>query len=105
MKLSWEILADELIGLKVEIVDSTDKGRIGIKGRVVDETMKMLVIETERGIKKVPKAECVFLFDYRGKKVKVDGRLLVARPEDRIKRAFHLKRKWRIPKFFFKRKI
>ena len=100
----WEIIADELIGLEVEVVESTDKNKIGIRGRVIDETMKMLVIETEKGIKKVPKAECAFIFSYKGKKVKVDGRLLVARPEDRIKKALHLRRKWRIPEFFFKRK-
>ena len=97
-----EILADELIGLEVEVADSTDPSKIGIKGRVVDETMKTLVVETERGRKVLPKAECKFIFDYRGKRVEVDGKLLVARPEDRIKKGKHLARKWRIPKFFLK---
>ena len=102
MKGAEEILADELIGLYVEVAESTDKGKVGIKGRVVDETMKTLRIKTDRGIKTVPKAECIFVFEYGGKKIKVDGRLLVARPEDRIKKARHLKRKWRIPEFFLK---
>jgi len=100
--MTWEIVADELIGLKIEVLESKDRGKKGIKGKVIDETMKMLIIETEEGIKKVPKAECIFVFDYKGKRVKVDGRLLVGRPEDRIKKALHLKRKWRIPEFFFK---
>ena len=102
MKGAEEILADELIGLYAEVVESTDRRKVGIKGKVIDETMKTLRIKTDRGIKTVPKAECVFVFEYRGKRIRVDGRLLVARPEDRIKKARHITRKWRIPEFFLK---
>ena len=97
------ILADELIGLRVKIVESTDPGREKIEGKVVDETRNTIIIETKSGDKTVPKAECTFSFHYEGKWTKVDGRLLVARPEDRIKKAKHVKRKWRLPGFFFKR--
>lgn len=97
------LLADELIGLPVRVVRSTDPGKEGLKGRVLDETYGTLRIETESGTKTVPKAECTFAFHYKGEWREVDGRLLVARPEDRIKRGRRLSRKWRFPEFFFKR--
>jgi len=93
--MSREILAGELIGLRVKVEG-------GPSGRVIDETMNMLVIETERGVRRFPKRGNFFIFSYEGKKVRVDGRMLVARPEDRIKKALHLSRKWRLPGFFFK---
>ncbi|MFH1257186.1 MAG: ribonuclease P protein component 1 [Candidatus Diapherotrites archaeon] len=79
------LLAHELIGLQAEVIESTDRGRKGIKGRVVDETMNVLVVETVKGEKKVPKKEAGFVFDLEGEKAFVEGALLLARPEDRVK--------------------
>ncbi len=76
----------ELIGLHVEVVGATDAGQIGIKGRVVDETMKMLVIEMEGKEKMVQKRGSVFRFDTRGG-VSVRGEEILFRPEERVKRA------------------
>jgi ribonuclease P protein subunit POP4 len=81
------LVRHELTGLEVEVRKSTNKSQIGIKGRVVDETYNMLVIETEKGEKKVEKKSCVFVFKLpNGKKVEVEGWVLVGRPEDRIKK-------------------
>jgi len=81
------LVRHELIGLEVEIRKSRNKSQVGIKGRVVDETYNMLVIETEKGEKKVEKKSCVFVFKLpNGKKVEVEGWVLVGRPEDRIKK-------------------
>jgi len=81
------LVRHELIGLEVEIRKSTNKSQIEIKGRVVDETYNMLVIETKKGEKKVEKKSCVFIFKLpNGKKVEVEGWILVGRPEDRIKK-------------------
>jgi ribonuclease P protein subunit POP4 len=86
------LVRHELIGLEVEVKKSTNKSQIGIKGRVVDETYNMLVIETRKGEKKVEKKSCVFVFKLpNGKKVEVEGWVLVGRPEDRIKK--------KLPKF------
>ncbi len=74
----------------------------GITGTVAYEDAEFLWIKTKKGIKKVPKKICRFLFRYRSVKVAVDGRLLAGPPEDRIKRGLHLLRKWRIPRAFFK---
>jgi len=92
MKLTpANLLQHELIGLEVEVERSTNKSMEGIRGRVVDETMKMLVIEDEkRRLKKLPKAGNVFVFSFKSEgkriKVRVNGDILVARPEDRIKK-------------------
>jgi len=83
------LVRHELIGLEVGVKKSTNKSQIGIKGRVVDETYNMLVIETKKGEKKVEKKSCVFIFKLpNGKKVEVEGWVLVGRPEDRIKKKF-----------------
>lgn len=80
----------ELIGLKIKIKKSTDPTQIGLKGRVIDETYKTFKIETEEGKEKiVPKDINVFVFTLpNGKKVEIDGKILVGRPEDRIKKKF-----------------
>ena len=81
------IVNHELIGLKVEVVDAKNRTQIGTRGRVVDETMKILKIETERGEKTVEKKNAVFAFTIpSGRRVRVDGAVIAARPEDRIKK-------------------
>jgi len=90
MKLTpYNLIHHELIGLEVEVAESTNKCLEGIKGRVVDETKNMLIIESDKE-RKVPKSCTCFIF-HIGKKVKVDGRLLLYRPEDRIQTKFKKK--------------
>lgn len=80
------LIKHELIGLTVEIADSTNKFQIGLKGLVVDETKNTLIIETEKGIKKIQKKGSVFIFKISSeKKVKVSGNKIAVRPEDRLK--------------------
>lgn len=77
----------ELIGLEAKVVRSSHPGYVGISGRVLDETMNMLYIETPRGIKAVPKETSTFLFTLpTGELVEVEGWVIRARPEDRVKR-------------------
>lgn len=81
------ILVHELIGLRVRVVHASDPTLIGLEGRVVDETMHLLVIETERGERKVQKRVAVFEFTLpSGERVVVDGALLEHRPEERTKK-------------------
>ena len=91
-----DVARQELIGLEVEIADSTNPEAVGAKGRVIDETRNMLVVETDEGgekkEKKFVKEQCTFIFTLpTGGQVKIDGKLLVARPEDRIKKKL---KKW-----------
>jgi len=76
----------ELIGKKTEIVKSSRRELIGLKGTIVDETLKMFVIEAEGKEKKIPKDVCVFRIFKGGKSRDIDGKDLLVRPEDRIKK-------------------
>ncbi len=80
------IIHHELIGLEVEVIEAKTKTQKGIKGLVVNETKHMLWIETQKSVKKIPKKDSKLLFTLPdGKKVVVDGNVLIARPEERIK--------------------
>jgi ribonuclease P protein subunit POP4 len=87
------LVRHELIGLDVEIVESTNKADVGIKGKVVDESYNTIKIEMSSGEEKtLIKKNVVFVFTLPdGKKAKVDGKIIVSRPEDRIKKKF---KKW-----------
>jgi len=80
------VIADEWIGLEVEVVDSPNTCEIGIKGIVVDETMKTLKIKTDRGIKIIEKSRRTFRVKYKNWVLRVRGDLIAFRPEDRIKK-------------------
>jgi len=82
----------ELIGLKARVLESTNKSLEGLEGRVVDETRNTLTLEIRGKEKSLAKEQNIFSFALpQGEKVRVEGKLLVARPEDRIKKKF---RKW-----------
>ena len=74
----------ELIGRQVEVVKSSDPSKIGIKGRIVDESKNMFTILCNGVEKKVSKKECTFLFEREG--VEIKGEVLTGRPEDRTKK-------------------
>jgi ribonuclease P protein subunit POP4 len=78
------ITQQELIGLDAEVVYGANLCMVGIKGRVIDETRNTLVISAGEE-KCLPKSGCTFNFTLPGgKKVRVDGQMLLGRPEDRI---------------------
>ncbi len=52
----------ELVGLRAEVVDSTDPGLVGIAGEVVRETMQTLVLESDSGVSTVPKSGTTLTF-------------------------------------------
>jgi ribonuclease P protein subunit POP4 len=82
------LVQHELIGLRINVDESSNSTVRGLEGRVVDETRNMLVIENEqRTEKKIPKAGNSFIFELNGGvHVRVKGDRLIARPEDRIKK-------------------
>ena len=81
------LVRHELIGLEIEIKESKNPSQVGLKGRVIGETYSMLEIETAKGEKNIPKDITIFIFTLpNGTKVQVDGKLLIGRPEDRIKK-------------------
>ncbi len=81
------LVLHELIGLTARVVHATDPALVGLEGRVVDETMHLIVIQTPRGEKRVQKRSAVFAFYAPdGSVVVVDGRILEVRPEERTKK-------------------
>ena len=85
------ILRDEIIGLDAEVLSDSNPANIGIRGKVIDETMKTLVIRG-MGTHRIAKQEAVFKFLLDGVAVKVEGKALMGRPEDRVKKK--IKKKW-----------
>ena len=80
------VLGHELIGLKALVKNSTDESKIGLKGRIVMETRNTISIETNAGEKIIPKAEAILALELPdGTVAEVDGRKIIARPEDRTK--------------------
>jgi len=62
MPLTPETLTrHELVGLRTRVVESANPDSVGIAGRVVDETMRTLVIEGDR-VRRVPKQGTTFEF-------------------------------------------
>ena len=79
---------EELIGLIMEVEESSNRDMEGLFGRIVDETRNTFVIETEQEEeKRIPKAGNMFIFVLEdGTRARIRGDKLLARPEDRIKR-------------------
>lgn len=82
------LLRHELIGLDAKVVNSSVHTLLGVQGKVVDETKGTLVIAQDGKSKVVPKSSSSFVMILpKGVKVTVDGKKILGRPEDRIKKA------------------
>ena len=79
------LLKHELIGLIIEVLESTDKSQIGLSGQVVNETQNTLILQNEQGEKTVPKKGSVFKVFLEHENVKVNGEKLLKTPQERIK--------------------
>ncbi|MFA5126201.1 MAG: ribonuclease P protein subunit [archaeon] len=84
------LLGHEIIGLSVKVIKSTDKGRVGMEGVIVNETQNTFVLLGNCGEKEkefvIPKKECEFEFDLgNDEKVIVKGNDVLKKPEERVK--------------------
>jgi len=81
------VVRHELIGLEAEVVRSSHLGYVGIRGVVADETRGMLTLRCGRDRKSVPKSGSAFSFTLPdGSRVEVEGRVILGRPEARLRR-------------------
>lgn len=93
MKVTPAIVQHEFIGLNAKVVGSPQSSYVGIKGRVVDETRNTLIILHKNEKKTVIKETAVFHFTMPdGTVVEIDGKIIVGKPEDRIKK--RIRRRW-----------
>jgi len=81
-----DILKHELIGLNIKVCDAKNKHLIGLEGKIIDETKNTLLIEGKDKRRRLVKSQVVLNIQFKGKMIMVNGKLLVNRPEDRVKR-------------------
>lgn len=81
-----DVARHELIGKKVEVTQAENPCLVGIKGKVIDETMNTLTLECEGKKKRLIKSQIKFKMKIGEKILEMDGKIIVGRPEDRIKR-------------------
>lgn len=87
------IARHELIGLHVE---ASGKGFAGVSGSIVDETRNTFLIESCRGVIRVPKSHASLVITLPdGKRVRVTGSILISQPENRINKRISRAR-WKI---------
>ena len=93
MKITPDIIRREFIGSEGKIVESLHAGYVGIRGEIIDETKNTFTILHGSASKRIVKNTAVFNFKFNdGTIVEIDGKLLVGRPENRLKRI--VKRLW-----------
>lgn len=87
----YNILRHEFIGLKAEVVEAKHPGYL-CSGTIINETRETITIKTKNKTKKLPKKSIKLRITLpQGEVVKIDGRLLISRPEDRIKKKYRIK--------------
>lgn len=88
MKLSElkKVSVNGLIGFKATIKRSADKSLQGLKGKIVDETLKTLTMRTEKGEKVVSKEIVVLEVEYPDGTIEVSGKEVLQRPHERLKK-------------------
>jgi ribonuclease P protein subunit POP4 len=93
MKVDASILKQEFIGLQAKVFKSTNSSCVGLLGRVIDETRDTFTVERKGKQKIIIKEPSLFHFVLsNGIKIEVDGKSLVGRPEDRVKK--NVRRSW-----------
>jgi len=93
MKITPTTLQHEFIGLNAEVVRSLHPNYVGIKGKVLNETRNTLVILHNNKKTMIIKNMAVFHFTMLdGTVVEIDGKIIIGRPENRIKK--RIRRRW-----------
>jgi ribonuclease P protein subunit POP4 len=82
---SQNVIGHELIGLDILVSGAANPNHRGISGTIIDETKNLLVIETPRGVVRIPKMHSTFRVRLPGRElVEIDGSVMVLAPERRI---------------------
>ncbi|MDR2707378.1 MAG: ribonuclease P protein component 1 [Nitrososphaerota archaeon] len=93
MKITPDIIRYEFIGTAAQIAYSNHSGYLGLSGRVIGETKNTFILASEGKDKSIIKDSAVFNFTFNdGTSVEIDGKILIGRPEDRLKKS--IKRLW-----------
>ena len=74
----------EFIGLDTQIINSSNQEVIGLNGTIINETKSMFTINTEKGLKNIPKSTNDWKFLVGNKEMIVKGSKITKRPFERI---------------------
>ena len=85
MRTKENIHRHELIGLNAKVVDSRVKANVGIKGIIIDETQKSLIIRDDKQKRVMKDAVKLELTLPNKSKVELDGKKILGRPWERVK--------------------
>ena len=86
----------ELIGLNVFIETHSDRGLVGLSGRIVDETRNTFLLETGRRELRLAKKNAGLIFSLPGgQRVRINGKVLISQPENRISKRMQ-KMRWKL---------
>ena len=92
MKSLYHVLQDEFIGLNLKVIKSTNPSYIGLSGRIIDETKNTFKILRGGKEKILIKENCVFHITLPDETVfEIDGKVLIGRPEDRVKKIIRIR--------------
>ena len=94
MRTAKNISQHELIGMKIEIIDCPYPEKCKTHGTIIDETRNMFIIEQDSQSIKIPKLGTKLGIELpvdsnqpdKIRKLEIDCRSLIARPEDRVKK-------------------
>ncbi len=79
------MLKHELIGLSAEVVESVNRNNIGIKGKILDETKKTLVILHKNKKKRLMKKGIKIKIKKNNLSYIIDCKKIIKNPEERLK--------------------
>lgn len=71
-----------LLGKTVEVIQSSNRYEVGIKGIVIEDTKNTIKLRVEKEVKILIKKNIILMINNK----KVDGNSLIGKEEERIKR-------------------
>ena len=74
----------EFIGLETKIINSSNPQVIGLNGTIINETKSMFTLNTEKGMKMIPKLTNDCEFSINNQNMTVKGSTITKRPFERI---------------------
>ncbi len=80
------LISHELIGLKTEVLESSNPQIIGVNGKIVNETKHMFLLLTNNGFKMLSKKHNKWGFFLQDQIISVSGSLLAKRAYERLVR-------------------
>jgi ribonuclease P protein subunit POP4 len=86
------LIRHELIGLEARVKGGSNKCQNKIRGIIINETRNTLIFLQSSEERQIAKCNASFIFNLKGTLVEVEGKTLIGRPEDRVKKK--QKRDW-----------